>query len=232
MSSTPSTPEEGELTSDTQAEAISTNVNASLQTSTRLVNEKDSRYFMLAETVCRHCGTKGHLSFNCSEQVKKETCFVCGKQGHISRNCPNDLCYFCRQPGHRARDCPNKGKVKRVERKFRSVSPPRQFRLDCYVCGNFGHLDCSIGRIKGVLSCYNCGQKGHSGVQCTILPVEKVMPIVMELLQREKTPRKKKRKRDEDKGEDGEIESNLQDKAHEFHRVVMESVAKTRYNRN
>lgn len=162
--------EEGELTIESERAAIDSQVNRDLSGAAVSVAQKDARYFTLSSVVCSHCGIKGHMSYTCTEK-DEERCFLCGKGGHIARDCPSN-------------DFQSKRKT------HRPVGSPREPLLRCYVCKERGHLDCSIGQWKGVLSCYNCGMVGHGGTGCNMPNVARVMPIVKGMEnERKDTPR-------------------------------------------
>lgn len=35
---------------------------------------------------CYNCGAIGHISYNCTVEIRKKTCFNCGNPGHLSRD--------------------------------------------------------------------------------------------------------------------------------------------------
>lgn len=184
------------------------------------VMQKDARYFMMGNVVCSFCGLRGHLSYDCQEEEEQLRCYLCGGKGHSSRDCPEETCHQCKQRGHRARDCALKGAKRRVRRK---CGPPRELTADCFVCGQSGHLDCSVDKMmSGVLSCCNCGQKGHNGANCNLPAIEKMIPIVLEMERGRRTERGGVRGRKRSK-------EDAQDEAGSFRETFMERALQRRF---
>jgi transcription elongation factor Elf1 len=159
------------------------------------VAQHSARYFMMDNVVCSHCGVKGHLSFDCPEEPEARRCFLCGKPGHNSRACPDEACFYCGKAGHRQRDCPTKTRDRtrgasgprprhtRFGREVRRLAPPHATRLVCYVCGEDGHVDCSLVKSpRAVLSCCNCGAAGHAGNGCHEPPAERWVTHVNDVM--------------------------------------------------
>lgn len=212
-----SSSEEGELTPEAERAQIDAQIAHDIATGTRDVAQKDARYFMLENIVCQNCGTKGHMSYDCTEEQETPRCFICGSQEHTSRDCPDDGCFDCGGKGHRAKDC-----TERRKRRRRIVGPARNFDLDCYVCGEIGHLDCGLREMPtGVMSCCNCGQRGHTKIGCDIASVDRVVPIAFDM------ERERKAKKKEGKGG----KENPEVAAKEYRAMLMDRVKKQRYNR-
>lgn len=236
--------EEGELTAEGERALIDAAVWADVKAGGKDVAQKDARYFMMENVVCGNCGTKGHLSYDCTEQAAKKRCFLCGQEGHASKECPNEVCYVCREKGHRSKECPKRRGGRGVRMKERrGLRPPRPPKLSCYVCGGEGHLDCGLMKLKaGVLSCYNCGMEGHSGAGCHMTSVDRVVPIVMEM-ERERREKKVKQRgknvgkrgeqvEDEDTdGSEEKNEENVLKEAKEYREKIEELARKRRYGR-
>lgn len=227
--------EEGELTAEGERALIDAAVSADVKAGGKDVAQKDARYFMMENVVCENCGTKGHLSYDCTEQRAEKRCFLCGQQGHGSKDCPKEVCYICGDRGHRSKECPKRkgGKVARM-RERRGIRPPRAPKLSCYVCGGEGHLDCGLMKLKaGVLSCYNCGMEGHSGAGCHMTSVDRVVPIVLELERERREGKEGKVKRRGNKGgreEDGNGGKG-RDEAKEYREKILDLARKRRYGR-
>lgn len=221
-------------------------VEAELAAGGRDVMQKDARYYMLDQVVCGHCGVKGHLSYDCTEEEASIRCFICAKSGHSSKDCPDDCCYYCNKTGHKQKDCPDRasGRGARKRRStVRIVRPPRPPKLKCYVCGLPGHLDCSLGKgPKAVLSCYNCGMTGHAGGGCNMTSVDKVIPIVMEM-ERERKQLKTAAREGKKKGDKGDKEEDTLEKRKdsevdiskltpkEYRQAFLDRAKKSRYSR-
>ncbi|KAL9608365.1 MAG: hypothetical protein Q9167_006794, partial [Letrouitia subvulpina] len=118
---------------------------------------------------CLVCAQEGHMAPECTRFV----CTVCNSKGkHFTKDCPTLECSTCHEPGHNNGDChlvsesaqrnatcklcKRKGHVQRsCELLWRTAPPPwktntmsRFVRLECYECGNGGHLgnDCPTRR--------------------------------------------------------------------------------------
>lgn len=155
--------EEGELNNTTEREAIVLKVNRDLsEVASSGVSQKEVRYFTASSVICEECGMKGHMSFKCQEQ-KKNRCFKCGESGHVRSQCPEEL---------------NSLLNKKRPGRHRRVGPPREPVISCFVCGGKGHLDCSFGKLSGLLSCANCGRAGHTLHDCDLPQPGSVMSIV------------------------------------------------------
>lgn len=234
---TPATPvepgeissEEGEVTLKAERAAMEAQIDRDISGGTADVQQKDARYFTLDNVVCSHCGTKGHLSYDCPEEIVQMHCNLCGGVGHSSQDCPEDGCFICKKPGHRARDCSEKRR--RIKRR---IGPARLIHLDCYVCGGDGHLDCSLVNMPaGVLSCYNCGMKGHAGSECHVSSVERMVPIVKEM-ERERRAAKNAKEKGRPRRKDGDYEEVDDDQpltAQEFRDRFLDRAQQRRYNR-
>jgi cellular nucleic acid-binding protein len=192
---------DGEIDEDTEPiqSAPDAAVALALSVGGKDVEQRNARYFMMDNVVCSHCGIKGHMSFDCTEEASERRCFLCGKPGHNSHSCPDEACFYCNKPGHRQRDCPTKtadhragsgAAIPRPHHRYvtsaRPRSPPHTTRLFCYVCGKDGHVDCSLAmQPRATLSCGNCGTIGHAASGCPEPPAERWVSYVNDL-QREK----------------------------------------------
>lgn len=204
--------EEGELTVESERAAIDNQVRRDLSDAAVSVAQKDARYFTLSSVVCSHCGIKGHMSYTCTEK-DEERCFLCGKVGHIGRACPSN-------------DFQNKRKT------HRPVGSPREPMLRCYVCKERGHLDCSIGQWKGILSCCNCGQVGHAGTGCNMPSVSRVLPIVksMEIDRKDSRKDNSRGPRHKKSNEDSKaVEALRLREANDFRDSLMNMLRQKRY---
>lgn len=203
-SSTNSNSEDGEIDEDPEelnrkvGDMDSVSIALAVSKGGKDVAQHNMRYFMMENVVCSHCGIKGHLSYDCPEEVEERRCFLCGKTGHDSKCCPDEACFYCGETGHKKRDCPKKvldrirsysgarSRHLRFNGKRRKISPPRPVPLFCYVCGGDGHVDCSLVRPpRALLSCCNCGVVGHAYKGCPEPSAEKWVSYVSEQ-QREK----------------------------------------------
>lgn len=209
--------EEGEVTVASERAAIDTQVRRDLSDPTESIAQKDARYFTLPSVICSLCGTKGHMSYSCTEK-DEERCFVCGVSGHRGRECP--------QTSRR------KQQARRV---IRRVGAPREPNLRCYVCKERGHLDCSIGQWKGILSCCNCGVAGHAGAGCNMPSAERVLPIVrdMERERKEKARSAKQKAKGSQRISDGQGKEEVKlREASEFHESLLNHLRQRRYGRS
>lgn len=148
--------------------------------------ECPQRDAMRLQRPCHICGGFGHESRECPENLDN-LCFRCHKPGHMARDCPsrgnnnstvnnggnsanNDgrggvrggsgengrvgpVCMTCGREGHDYRSC-------------RRGYDPRDLELiECYVCGQRGHLCCAdlACGLPEEVSCYSCGEPGHTG---------------------------------------------------------------------
>ncbi len=204
--------EDGEVDGKAAQRSIRAEISAQMRSAGKDVAERDARFFSLQNVVCSYCGTKGHLSYDCPEEVAAKRCFLCGREGHSSRKCPDEECFLCRRRGHRAADCPNKdggGKRAGSERdaggppkKARRWSPPRFIAPLCYVCGSRKHNDCSLSKMPlAELSCYNCGHRGHSAGGCREPKAERYARVARDLDIERKNSKKSGRKSKRDPNE-------------------------------
>eukprot|EP00737_Agarophyton_chilense_P003184 gb/GEZJ01003695.1/.p1 GENE.gb/GEZJ01003695.1/~~gb/GEZJ01003695.1/.p1 ORF type:complete len:265 (-),score=23.88 gb/GEZJ01003695.1/:803-1597(-) len=195
--------------------------------------QKDARYFTISNVVCSFCGLKGHMSYDCVEEEEQQRCYLCGGKGHSSRECPDETCHLCKKAGHRARDCALKGVKRRVRRK---CGPPRDLSMTCYVCGNDGHLDCSVERGgRGTLSCLNCGASGHNGANCNMPSADKMIPIVLEMERTRREQRvaaRKKRKGGAGGGSDASASEGEGGESERFRERLMELAMQRRFKRS
>jgi len=83
----------------------------------------------ISESICYNCGGRGHLSYVCPSEFKKDTalqCYTCEKFGHLAKNCPtlrtSEQCFSCGRTGHIAKNCMGSG----GRRRQRSRSPGRR----------------------------------------------------------------------------------------------------------
>eukprot|EP00177_Eucheuma_denticulatum_P002985 GFKZ01005365.1.p1 GENE.GFKZ01005365.1~~GFKZ01005365.1.p1 ORF type:complete len:302 (+),score=33.22 GFKZ01005365.1:168-1073(+) len=246
--------EEGELTADGERALLDAVISKDLKSGGKDIAQKDARYFKMQNVVCDNCGVKGHMSFDCPEEVEKKRCFLCGKPGHDSKNCPKELCFICKEPGHRAKECPNRNLGSRQLRKKRelrrNLRPPRPPKLTCYVCGENGHLDCSLSTTTpGLLSCHNCGAVGHAAQGCDMCSVDRILPIVLDMDRErrqkdddkssKRSTKSKKRKRP-DTPEESRSNASEDDVTHmknaaltakEYHDRMMSRIRERRYSR-
>eukprot|EP00172_Hildenbrandia_rubra_P002643 Plantae.Rhodophyta-Hildenbrandia_rubra.ctg3642.p1 GENE.Plantae.Rhodophyta-Hildenbrandia_rubra.ctg3642~~Plantae.Rhodophyta-Hildenbrandia_rubra.ctg3642.p1 ORF type:complete len:447 (+),score=129.71 Plantae.Rhodophyta-Hildenbrandia_rubra.ctg3642:1973-3313(+) len=191
--------DEGQLLEDEEDVVMGKGKLVEIKESTDVM-QANARYFMMDDVVCKNCGLKGHLSYDCTEEEEEKRCFGCGMPGHDARDCPNEACFYCGELGHRQRDCETKkedfknGRFRRTAAhnrsgvKLRRIEQPRtNMRIYCYVCGQDGHLDCSLDAAPpALLSCYNCGKVDHTGAECTEPTVDEMVHAVNELEREEK----------------------------------------------
>lgn len=133
---------------------------------------------------CYNCGEEGHMTMNCTSARRKKPCFVCGSLEHNAKQCTKGRdCFICKKEGHRAKDCPEKNAgsqtlkfcLKCGENGHDMFScrgnycPDDLKEIQCYVCGEVGHLCCKHYPDTGPteVSCYRCGFSGHTGLACT-----------------------------------------------------------------
>lgn len=161
--------EEGEVTVDTEREAIQEQVERSLSHKPQsTVSQREVRYYLISSVVCSLCGVKGHMSFACTEQTESRRCHICAAADHNSQYCP---LVMNRRRGGMRMDSGIK----------RQVGAPRDPTLWCYICNQPDHLDCSTGKQPGVISCSNCGERGHTISGCDIMKVNPAVAAVRAL---------------------------------------------------
>ncbi|GAA0144330.1 hypothetical protein LIER_35906 [Lithospermum erythrorhizon] len=132
---------------------------------------------------CYKCGDEGHTAGNCSAVRLRKPCYKCGRRNHNVKRCTKRKdCLICKKGGHRAKDCPEKypgpqdaqtclkcGDSGHTMFSCRnSYSEDDLKHIQCYICGNLGHLCCVEYTDSGPaeVSCYRCGQPGHTGLAC------------------------------------------------------------------
>ena len=137
---------------------------------------------------CYNCNEVGHIARNCP-YGEITVCFKCGDSGHSGFYCPNTICSFCLKD-HPLFECnlfaPNKDSFKfclRCGSKEHYLNQcdvslnHRLLQLQCYVCGEFGHLNCkaieSKKKQKRIQLCSNCGDVGHTVYFCQHLKMDK-----------------------------------------------------------
>ncbi|CDP15601.1 unnamed protein product [Coffea canephora] len=134
---------------------------------------------------CYNCGEEGHTTVNCTSAKRRKPCFVCGSLEHNAKQCSKGQdCFICKKGGHRAKDCPEKSSGASENYKmclkcgdsghdmfscWSNYCPDDLKEIQCYICGNFGHLCCVNYTDAGPreISCYRCGLSGHTGLACT-----------------------------------------------------------------
>ena len=104
-------------------------------------------------------------------------CRECGGKGHISYNCPKVKCYNCGQYGHKSFDCYKRyrGYQRGGRGGYRNgygggygggFAKHREHRDNkCYNCGKYGHKSFECDKPNGK-NCYNCGKPGHISNDC------------------------------------------------------------------
>ena len=155
---------------------------------------------------CFNCDGVGHIARNCPKDPIL-ICFKCGEAGHSGYRCSNAICSFCLK-NHPVHEChllaPDKrtftfclrcGSTEHFLNQCEMPMAHRVARLQCFVCGEYGHLNCnhnaipitkSINARKGrnrqkmngpkrVQLCSNCGDNRHTVYFCKEMPMDKTM---------------------------------------------------------
>ena len=135
-------------------------------------------------------------------------CFKCGESGHSGYRCTNAICPFCLRD-HPVHECdqlaPNKrtftfclrcGSTEHYLNQCEMPMAHRVARLQCFVCGEYGHLNCraldameamdhhngrprsGVNGPKRVQLCSNCGDTRHTVYFCKEMPMDNTMIAV------------------------------------------------------
>jgi cellular nucleic acid-binding protein len=130
---------------------------------------------------CFNCGSVGHIAADCTAARVYKPCYLCGLRTHPAGRCPRESCFRCLEEGHKSSECTSKHRYQPVVCKrcgglnhhySDCKTPPNSGLWDlsqirCYVCGNKGHVNCTVGSIgRGALYCANCAGIGHTISTC------------------------------------------------------------------
>jgi len=142
---------------------------------------------------CYNCDGVGHIARNCPKDPIV-ICFKCGESGHSGYRCVNAICALCLKD-HPVHECDQMAPDKRTftfclrcgstEHFLNRCEMPmahRVARLQCFVCGEYGHLNCKamgsqsgLHRPKRVQLCSNCGSNRHTVYFCKEMPMDNTM---------------------------------------------------------